>query len=105
MVLLFNDPDDAGDWVCQLAPKLRIRFESDGSGAITALSLMEKNRMPRKAAPAENAEDAPEEFIAFLGSYVLQGANVVFAVIYSNGTLCLREPRGAEYPLTFDENA
>ncbi len=99
MTLVFNDENENGIWPCQLSPKLMLEFTRDGDGAVTAMSIMEENRMPRVEDDAPIADDTPEDLRPLLGSFELTALKARFRIACADGRLLLKEPRGAEYRL------
>jgi transglutaminase-like putative cysteine protease len=99
MTLIFNEPDENGIWPCQLSPKLMLEFTRDGDGEVSTMAIMEENRMPRVESEIDVPEDMPEELRPLLGSFELKALKAQFEVLYSDGHLTLKEPRGASYVL------
>lgn len=104
MTLGFSDPDSEGRWQCQLAPQLHITFTMDDDDRAASVTLHEQNRMPRKDGVSEDLDGVPEELQPNLGTYVLRAAKLDFKILYQDGSLVLREPRGGTHILHYSED-
>lgn len=99
MTLMFNDADEHGIWPCQLSPALTLEFLRDEADRVQALALMEENRMPRVPGDTDPPEDIPDALRPMLGTFELTALKAQFGIIYTDGRLTLKEPRGATHVL------
>ncbi|PLX22889.1 MAG: hypothetical protein C0600_16140 [Ignavibacteria bacterium] len=99
MTLAFKDPDEEGCWQCQLAPQLTLMFAMDADGRAESLTLHEQNRMARKKGITEELDGVPDELKPCIGTFVMRGPNLDFRILYQDGSLVLREPKGGTHVL------
>ena len=93
MVFELKEPDEEGLWYFAITDMAAISFERNDESKIVGMKMYQINEIPRKdIQPEETFEDIPEEFIIYLGKYILPAGNVEFTVLTQNGHLVLEMP-------------
>jgi len=105
MILDLKDPDEDGHWYFKLTDAASILFETDSSGTVCALTVHERQRMPRQPAVDSAAVDSavPEIYRPLVGVYTIPMQNATFAVGVQEGRLMLRVPGDAMVALSESE--
>ena len=93
MVFELEKPDEKGLWYFTITHTVAVSFEIDDESRVTGMKMHQTTEIPRKdIQPEEIFEDIPEEFIIYLGKYVLPVGNVEMTVLMQNGHLALEMP-------------
>ena len=90
MVLPFNNPDGQGRWLCKIAPQIYLAFKKNDQGRVKEMALHQIIPLTKKAEAA--GADIPKELAAYVGTYLLAGANAEFTVSVKDGRLAVYNP-------------
>lgn len=104
-ILDLKDPDDSGHWYFKLTAAASIVFETDSSGAVLAMTIHERQRMPRQTAVDSAAVDStvPDTYRPLVGVYTIPMQNATIAVAVQDGRLMLHLPGNAMVALSESE--
>jgi transglutaminase-like putative cysteine protease len=92
MVLPFNPENEKGRWICKIAPQISMVFNKNDGGKINGMVFHQIVPLTRRTADEEVDNTTPEEFIPYVGKYLLASANIDFTVMVVNGSLAVYDP-------------
>jgi len=105
MVFELNEPDEEGLWYFSITHTVAISFEIDEKSSITGMKMHQTTEIPRKDIQSEETlEDIPEEFVPYLGKYLLPVGNIEMTVLMQNGQLTLEMPNKIIIELRLPDN-
>jgi len=104
-ILDLKDPDENGHWYFKLTAAASIVFETDSSGAVLAMTIHERQRMPRQTAVDSAAVDStvPDTYRPLVGVYTIPMQNATIAVGVQEKRLMLHLPGNAIVALSESE--
>ena len=105
MIFELKDPDENGHWFFKLSDAGSVSFERDTSGATMALTIHERQRLPKRpVADSAAAEIAiPDEYRPLIGEYTMPMQNSGLAIVFPSDQLSLQLPSGRTIPLRESE--
>jgi hypothetical protein len=92
MIFELQDPDDQGLWFFKLTRDVNVSFQRNDSGRVNGLTLVNRARIPKKAAAEDNKEDVPEKWRTYLGQYPIPMEKTELSVLSRKGSLAIRIP-------------
>ena len=105
MVFELNEPNEEGLWYFSITHTVAISFEINDESRVMGMKMHQTSEIPRKDIPSEEThEDTPEEFVPYLGKYVLPVGNVEMTVLMQNGHLALEMPNKIIIELSLPDN-
>jgi hypothetical protein len=92
MIFELRDPDDQGLWFFKLTPDVNVSFQQADSGRVAGLTLINRARIPKRAAAEEIKDDVPEKLRPYLGQYPIPMEKQELRVLSRKGSLAIDIP-------------
>jgi len=92
MIFELRDPDDQGLWFFKLTPDVNVSFQRNDSGRVAELTLINRARIPKKAAAEDIKDDVPEKLRPYLGQYPIPMEKLEISVLFRKGSLAISIP-------------
>jgi hypothetical protein len=87
-----REPDEKGEWLFKLSRDVGVTFESDSSGRVGGLTILNRIRLPKRGEPQDIPDSVPENIRPYLGQYSIPMQKQEIMVAYDDGHLAVHIP-------------
>jgi transglutaminase-like putative cysteine protease len=92
MIFELREPDEEGIWYFKLTKDAGVSFQQDITGRVTAMTIHNSARLPKKQTDGDIPKNVPEEYRPYIGKYPIPMERAHLTVIYKNNTLAMQGP-------------